>query len=139
MNIKELRIGNMVQLTDKWFADNPELYNTPKVFTIEYFGYDHLSKEHYVNGYHVDYIEGVLLTKEILQNHDFEKREGNNICWDLGDFMIGWYGNDFATWVVEIKQYHHVTKFHSQIKHLHQLQNLYFELTKEELSYEQTN
>jgi len=75
----------------------------------------------------------IPLTEEWLLKFGFEKFIGNNILWGLADFCVGWYGNKFATWIIRMQQENNEMNFHSQIKYVHQLQNLYFALTGEEL------
>lgn len=140
MEATSLRIGNLVTINNP--KHHPRMKDIPVLVEAierrpdlkDMGGYSlSLNDDLYNYSQAICFIEPIPLTKEILLKCGFKKREGNNICWDLGDFMIGWYGNSFATWVVELKQGNNKVHFHSQIKSIHQLQNLYFALTGQEL------
>ena len=81
-----------------------------------------------------DMFDPILLTEEWLVKFGFEKRSGNNICWDLGDFMIGWYGNKYATWRIEYLSNERTSEIYSHIDAVHELQDIYSLLTGEELT-----
>ena len=123
----ELRVGNWYTST-KWqkpvrceLSDIAEIHHRLEGAEEKYANVDEI-------------FQSIPLSKEWLKKFGFKKREGNNICWDLGNFMVGWYGNSYATWVVGLTQENNELFYHSQIKSVHQLQNLYFSLTGEELT-----
>jgi len=129
MEAKELRIGNIVS------DDENNVVRIEKICSgiIHEFAKVSRFSERRNRLIYASNIFPIALTKDVLSDFGFIKREGNNICWDLGDFMIGWYGNSFATWVVELKQGNNKAHIHTQIKSVHQLQNLYFALMDEDL------
>jgi hypothetical protein len=128
MEARELRIGNYIQ-----HFDNIIKVDTIKKDPAYYLVYGYFLNGHTSAGNQIDAFTPIPLTKEWLLKFGFKKREGNNFCWDLGSFTIGWYGNCYATWVIILQQENNDLRFHSQIKFIHQLQNLYFALTGEEL------
>lgn len=114
----ELRIGNKVKMKVPTSVDN-EWFET----TIE--AADLLGIERGDN-----LIEGIPLTPEILEKCGFEKKTGS--APGIGDFY--WHDNGiFET----IRVHGDIIKLEGidsiPVKHLHQLQNLYFALTGEEL------
>jgi len=132
MTVNELRIGNWINIQG----------NFKKVLGIDY-----LHKEHLIisDGYYqLDWCEPIPLTEEILLKCGFRMGKGK-------------WGNTFS--IMESNGYvcmfdvEHWTdtdvnsKYHNywhtrgllngnKLKHLHQLQNLYFALTNQELNIE---
>ena len=157
MKASELRIGNWVKLTKEFtdLASVPYRYNTVKVTYIKdgfaekmesYIeGLDYLilwerfnpfeeDTGYTLSGCGIPYIEPIPLTEEWLlkfgyncSNDVFEKNNknyflGNEEYWiqehtEVNDFVFFGYDNSISV----------------SIKHVHQLQNLYFALTGEEL------
>ena len=118
MKAEELRIGNLI-LTTK---DSNKDYVTTKV-----------------SGAIIDYVEceiilatPIRLTEEWLQKLGFDKVR--NCYLVRNGFEAGLDGNDFTsgTWTIIIAK-----KLPVKIKYVHQLQNLYFALTGEELTLNQ--
>jgi len=124
MKATELRIGNWVTFSNMITSDR--YYQITGRFFSGFNGPDNLDI--------TPYYKPILLTDGWLVKFGFIKRDGNNICWDLGSFMIGWYGNKYATYIISLKQENNNLNFHSKIKYVHQLQNLYFALTGKELT-----
>ena len=104
MEAKELRIGNLIE-----YAGDYVSVNTYHISTIE------AGKEPFKSRY-----KPIPLTEEWLVKFGFDK---GTMCW-FNDTNIGFEFN--AKGVVKWNQPKH-------IKHVHQLQNLYFALTGEEL------
>ena len=83
--------------------------------------------------YDCDAISPVLLTPEILEKCGFEKandRYGGYLSpvFNSGRIRLSWYSETDDDW------YWYNGCWNTKIKHLHQLQNLYFSLTGEELT-----
>ena len=129
MKIIELRIGNLVQLTTVWFKKNPKLYNTVKVIKVDDISKEQFANDiYYVGGYDLKDIEGIQLTEEWLRKFGFVDK----------------YKNDSTT-LQEKKHRHHIvirgSKFYyrvpgvtlTEIYFVHELQNLHYALTKDEL------
>lgn len=74
------------------------------------------------------WVQPIPLTPEILEKCGFEK---GSIYFYFSKFRIVQI-NDSNNWLILLSDtYHHLCK----LKHLHQLQNLYFALCGEELNY----
>lgn len=108
MKASELRIGNHIQDND----DNLIIIDRELMHYIDCCGEDE-------SGY-----ESIQLTEEWLLKFEFEKIEQgfvNQICL--------YSGNDCFNYNVSFFEHHNLIT----IKYVHQLQNLYFALTGEEL------
>lgn len=124
MNLQELRIGNYVSMN---FDKEGQEYIIPTIVKeLSEVNCRVLSKgEVFVT--HYDNIKPIPLTEDILLKCGFEKRV-DNVCNEshfvLGKFIVR---DDFVLCDIDI---------HVVITTLHQLQNLYFALTGEELNIE---
>lgn len=114
MEAKELRIGNWIRFHDK--APRPL-----REIQIEGIKRDRLKYRNSFESMYC-YVEGIPLTEEWLIKFGFEKQGMAFINfsfvvdkWTEGQLMYGWMGG------------------YIEIKHVHQLQNLYFVLTNKEL------
>ena len=121
MKANELRIGNYL------FNENSEAKQVVKIgFTRVWIGK--------INDYWdaVDYgdTSSIPLTEEWLLKFGFEE-EGESF--NLNDFSIELIGDDGRWCTYFFDTYHSVECSLSLIKYVHQLQNLYFALTGEEL------
>ncbi len=129
MEAKELRIGNFVKevvYKDECMAAgyNPikevdRISDNGITFTDCYFQV-------------IDLIEPIPLTEEWLVKFGFED---NDYTFDKGDFQISW-GLRIVSSGVRSSFYldgYIPESFKIKIEHIHQLQNLYFALTGEEL------
>ena len=126
MKASELRIGNLVQHKD-----------TKEITTI--YALEHRYKRVYwINSslYNNDSLEPIPLTEEWLLKFGFVKEDEQDELLDT--FM---YNKDNIT-RVEFSNKHkllywhdnYTSIYHQKLKHVHQLQNLYFALTGEELT-----
>jgi hypothetical protein len=117
---KELRIGNLI-----YFQAEPYV---PEFSELEVFK---LSKNR-VNGKHQSCFKVIPLTGEWLEKFGFEK---SGAVYNLGysiEFSIKkWNGKDGTDWVIFQG---HRNVFYKGEFYVHQLQNLYFCLTKTELT-----
>lgn len=119
---KELRIGNWIK------SNNP---HDGRFVKLKYFHED-LHVVFFYNeaiGAFVKDIVGIELTPEILKKCGFEfKPTGEEVyeqIWKIGAFEIWEHDSGFC------HDFHHG----GDVNHLHQLQNLYFALTGEELTF----
>lgn len=121
MKANELRIGNWIE----WDDDSHEQFQVENI-TFHEFEESGDEKIYFVNGGLFDDMLPIPLTTEWLTKFGFEK---NNGIWSKQSLQVYqqlplrlfWYNEDF---VVELKS----------ILYVHQLQNLYFALTGEELT-----
>jgi hypothetical protein len=148
----ELRIGNLVK--DRG----------GKILKLDYWeGPDKIAMEMTFHGFpvhamteYIPYLQPIPLTPEILEKCGFKKWKGRvmentNIWMKKYEHEAGYFDVDnkpvINTSTIGIRQYYghslpdefFYTDHHSKIEHLHQLQNLYFALTGEELDVELLN
>ena len=105
MKASELRIGNLIK-------------DRAKVVEVENHHFSLLES------YHKEDFQPIPLTEEWLLKFGFETKD--KVFWDVGNFRVGqdrWGGYDYVNRRVDI-----------DLKYVHQLQNLYFALTGEELT-----
>ena len=133
MKSNELRIGNLVSYSSE---DNTE------ILPIDCIQSDNtvrlLKSGQSIGCFYADSIEPILLTPEILEKAGFKKTKSNDylklitedgwrLCINETDDFDIWYGKE-EFWGDRLPL--------CSIKFLHQLQNLYFALTGEELPIE---
>jgi len=125
METKELRIGNLLQ--SKYFADNISVRGIGKNCIW-------LNDNEHPGPISIDYLEPIPLTEEWLEklgltkstlDNDFEPNEPKWYSWIKGAFNLEIQSNG-EIWFELYSHYKH-------IKWVHELQNLYFALTEEEL------
>jgi hypothetical protein len=121
MKANELRVGNLV-----FFRGREIVVHAKLLVSIE-------EKE-----YEDDYIQPIPLTLEILTKCGFEKDDdaGNwnspkHDIYRVGSFKVG-IKEDFIGWYNQVDDDFY--SYFVQVKHLHQLQNLVYALTGEELN-----
>ena len=122
MEAKELRIGNYIH----------PLLDKKEVAEICYigendFGYERLSDKEYFQG---NSIKPIPLTEEWLVKFGFEL-EDEKIYYHLDSYEDIYITK--TSYSFSIYNATHFTNIKQGIKHVHQLQNLYFALTNEEL------
>lgn len=133
MTANEIRIGNLVDLGNR----------IAKVIEINHLAcvvVDLEETQDTIEDY--DRTKPIPLTEEWLNKSDLKKR-GTRDIWDQGNFVIYYQRhNDAYSQLCQGKFYFgtiDVTKNFAltfyEIKHLHQLQNLYFALAGEELTF----
>lgn len=129
VDAKELRIGNWVQHTTQWSYRNDGI--RPFYFQWE-------ERDWYAVGEStMDLNEAICpisITPDILIATGFHK---HNNAWVTADYDEKNYMKDYFTvWNIHDGEYKlNTTQFAIEITSLHQLQNLYFALTGEELTY----
>lgn len=116
MKANELRIGNLVRNNM-----NGEILKPCDVLC------DGINTDNY-EGLNYGFIEPIPLTEEWLLKFGFEKQHNEE------DFDY-WFKNDFLNDIIweHSEGFCHNLNYGGDIKHVHQLQNLYFALTNEEL------
>lgn len=120
INIKELRIGNIIYELDR-NNTNGSKYIT-EITLAEFYGI--AITEHPVE----EYYEPIQLTPEILEKCGFVKVD--EMSFNLNGVLISVIGNIFVyNWYVIGDMQKKATCFH----YLHELQNLFYALTGEEL------
>jgi hypothetical protein len=115
IDVKELRIGNYVQPIN-------DSGREAKIGTAFAINCNFVSVNGNNNPYDYHRIEPVLITEDILSKCNFVKRE-----W--GDTVV--YYNP----LMELDAYFRLNRvdYNIEVKYLHQLQNLFFDLTGREL------
>ena len=127
MEAGELRVGNIVQLNPekKWYPEH-------RVLIVKSIGSDgiNIGYEQYVGRTVIQWedIAPIPLTEEWLLKFGFEPTKGKEPIM----FTNGKY-NYFPSYKYFGRTRNNGGLIHSDVKHVHQLQNLYFALTGEEL------
>ena len=121
MKASELRIGNLVKAQP--FEGIITVFNNDKCVVKHKSG---------IVKYLIEDLEPIPLTEEWLLKFGFEKQHNEE------DFDY-WFKNDFSNDIIweHSEGFCHNLNYGGDIKYVHQLQNLYFALTNEELTYEQ--
>ncbi len=120
MNVKELRLGNLVESSIE------------EIGMITVLAITTARNTHYVNACDIEYIIPIKLTEERLLEFGFEKTDGG-IGWDYfkkGDFMLTHVPTNKGK-IPAI--YNEKSGKYKYILYVHQLQNLYFALEQKEL------
>lgn len=115
MKASELRIGNLVS--------NMNPRHNDSILTIESIGDNHEVNMFY-RKYLLSELEPIPLTEEWLLKFGFVKHKTTDIYPTFAKQMFNW--NDGILYIIGYG-------FMNHIKHVHQLQNIYFALTGEEL------
>lgn len=120
MKPQELRIGNEVE----WDDDSREQV---KVLSISYIMEDDGEITNYfINGGLIDDFLPIPITPEWLDGRGL--RYLQNACWELGSYRIYNVSGDRPRFRITIAGHEIVV-----VSYVHQLQNLYFDLTGKEL------
>ena len=137
MNARELRIGNLVECKgwgDTYTDRSPyygecifPVYSACKVFVKLEVGHDALQKER------IERINPIPLTEEWLLKFGFF---GDGFVWEKDEFIIGLYKTGYfhIPSKLILLQSTLSSKTGVEIKSVHQLQNLYFAITGDELT-----
>lgn len=122
-NPKQYRVGNIVNfLGEHKVIEGISLRKRPDVGYFEIEGFEHPQK-----GFH---IKPIPLTEELLLKLGFSVcniKLGTRRFYNIATFIVEITSNDYAVYYTRQKE---LICF---VKHLHQLQNIYFSLTGEEL------
>ena len=120
----ELRTENLVLKEGLIY----EIYSVNTEGEIQLYKTDEHTNEGVIIDCRIDDIEAIELTEEILLKCGFVKIENNWKVLDIVFASLGW--ERLAGMVLTLE---HESVYLPHIKYLHQLQNLYFALTGEEL------
>lgn len=123
MKANELRIGNIVSYRGETECE---------VTSVGSNGFESIKLDKYCNVYGSDDVFeylGVPLTEKWLLKLGF--KEASSLMWDGVEFEKEYLGNKFT---VDVEMYVYNGCWTQKIKYVHQLQNLYFALTGEELT-----
>jgi hypothetical protein len=112
MKATELRIGNWVMIDPSNIPQQVVDVMCDSVNTVN------------VQSAHYGLVDGIPLTEERLLEFGFEK--------DVSKYNICWFLNHVYIWFVDGK---YINELDLPIDYVHQLQNLYFALKGEELTY----
>ena len=128
MKANELRIGNLI--TD----ETNDIYVVLGLFgsedsALSVSTYQEENVIKYQN-HEFNMVQGIPLTEEWLKKLGFDKRENPNntkksVFWDNGEVKLILSDKLYCSDIVQT----------IELKHVHQLQNLYFALTNQELIY----
>ena len=113
MNAKELMAGNLLQYTDRQKVKEHLRGTTFKVTADDIL---------FLSTYSVDYVEPIQITPEWLEKFGFVKHSGGYLSKDETIELTF----DFLVWKPSIKRL--------KVLYVHQLQNLYYAITGEELT-----
>lgn len=121
INRNELRVGNFV---------NSELHGDYRIIGITNFSDDNAlfwkCLEYYPKACSSNDLNGIELTEEWLVKGGFTKPLINGHTWTNGILIIIFWNGCIES----------VGNNKTKIKYIHQLQNLYFELTRKELEFQ---
>lgn len=140
----ELRIGNWVSIDKQDWLDLHKYIEVNSIYKNGINAYYDCADESTLPEKYCSEISGIELTPEILQMVGFEKTYDHQFAWhkkiskDFNHYIkLFIHENDNAcTFELELSSYHGDETFFGQdINSLHQLQNLIFALTGEELTY----
>lgn len=132
MEVNELRVGNFVNISEDWYRRNPHLSKTPKQIIVDSINYDGLIGKsiYFANGYEIeDDLEPIPLTKEWLLKFGF-----NLITSDCESPSDWYFRHDNLTGSIDNLTWKYTHQNRLRIEYVHQLQNIYFALTGEELT-----
>jgi hypothetical protein len=136
MNANELRIGNLVNR--KYLNPSPKGLNTCytdcKIMAIGIERVIYECKDKSLNKVNFDIISPIPLTEKIIENLGFSVITENSMGKRYGYVIDGIFSSDltFTFWKTT-KEAGNFFRGDLQLKSVHQIQNLYFALTGEEL------
>ncbi len=117
----ELRIGNMVEYNSIFY----EVWSIDK----DYLELDSEAADSHADNIKTLSANPIPLTPEILEKYGFDYDASYDVPKvQKGNLVLFGYENEFGA------NFGHVTQLDVHVKYLHQLQNLYFALTGEELT-----
>ena len=124
MDVKDLRIGNYVQCAA--IKDVEPVIMVEIISSVNGVGSQKEDSDFFISNSHVpvlfaSYCEGIPLTEEWLLDFGFIKKYED--CFERGKFILN---SEFIMMDIDIT---------IRLKYVHQLQNLYYILLGEELSY----
>ena len=125
----EVRIGNIVfsTITDEEVEIAAILQNEKDIFDFEV-----KDKEGMFSESQDEDVESILLTEDWLLKFGFEKKEDEVLNFRRYPVMVKKHLQNY--WSVYIDNLQVLCSTPLELKHVHQLQNLYFDLTQKELT-----
>ena len=129
MEVNELRIGNYINQVKYRNGDCNVIRKVASVNKEGFLNVDVLG-EHTIRSLQIIFFEPIPLTEEWLLKFGFIKYR-HILKIHLNEGLGVNYNKDLKIWYLDI---HFTTTAKIQINYIHQLQNLYFALTGEELS-----
>ncbi len=136
---KELRIGNLLQLNQKWFDDNPLLKNTDPNIVVKEISYDYLLEDelpdsYLINNLELKYLDPIDIEGAwLLTEAGFTKireREMDFYEHIKSDFRLSQHGREWYVheYVINPSPMEDGFAFILvAIKYVHELQNVFFE------------
>jgi hypothetical protein len=112
MKANELRIGNWVYILPLHPLDVSQITK--------------INGEYFIDGFLVDRITGIPISEYVLLKAGFKQDKITGSTFSIGDFSLLDKRN--GAYYVYVQ-----TRYAKEIKYLHELQNIYFALTNEEL------
>ena len=139
MNIKELRIGNIVERPTVGIDHSLRWGKYDRVAGIHGAVLFASTEQLELISFAVERCAGVALTERVLEKVGFSKENYSRGCMGLGDildpFILEPSANlSLCDWVWVYSE--GGREFKQPVRYLHDLQNLYFMLTREELKFE---
>lgn len=131
LNPSELRIGNIVWESSS-FTPSPDDFEEIVVGAIN--GIDKVVLDNQNNIYSYDYLYPIPLTPEWLGRFGFTKQGDGSFYIQVGNTLYLEFDNDLSCSIIPETWSGSAVYTFADISHLHQLQNLYFALTGEELT-----
>ena len=133
IKVNELRLGNKIYYIPLLASNEKEIYTvTPRFFSSFAAGKTFEEQADPKNWEVSPYYEPIPLTPEILEKCGFERRNDSygDRCHNywLNDYVISYFAKDTDHFKAGTVIYRD-----TELKSLHHLQNLYFDLTCEEL------
>ena len=126
MKAEELRIGNWVNLYDDFNSQVTGLTNTKKVWCVK--------NPHDENcAWEADKIKPIPLTEKWLLKFGWGKSDDHELGDNSNENFGFYYDYHFNVFRLECDTELNGCDFNLPIKYVHQLQNLYFALTNEEI------
>jgi hypothetical protein len=127
-NASELRIGNWIT----YFGNYGRIESIKKDGCV-YLVYGKLEQGNFGNV--IEAIEPIPLTPEILEKCGFVKTESKSYRTGKEVVFYAYHKDGLVYNTIQVLWWLFNRVMPNQIKHLHQLQNLYFALTGEELTF----
>lgn len=138
MKTNEFRIGNLIYPND----ENATPYEIKGVMTDKvFFGIDRMNEEMWQD---IEEIEPIPLTEDMLNKMGFEKTKNkvvyDVVVYDFHGFQLNKVVNHkWDTYTNWNNNKNYITANGAAIQYVHQLQNLYFTLTGQELTTPHTS
>ena len=131
MKAEELRIGNLIVSEDDYIISVNEIYNHTQIKVTERWVSGSAIYRDYACNYPIYTYQPIILTEEWLKKFGF-KIPGGGISYDKGKLSI-YIGDTILSGKDGRTYFNSWAILEHSPKYVHELQNLYYALTKEEL------